>query len=215
MERFGHENKLFTIAGKLVDCFYVSVLWLLFSLPVVTFGASCAALYYTVHKTIRGGRGYIWQSFWGAFRSNFKQTVRLWLLMLLTFAFLFADLRITYIAVTKGMPFRGLCFVFLFLLLFWVVWSIVLFAYAARFENGVKDTLKNAAVISLAHLPWAVLILAAVLIAALFVFLVPPMVLLLPAGVAYLCEMILERIFCKYMSKEDLERESLLMERSL
>lgn len=204
---FWYENKFFRIAGKVVDSFCVSVLWLLFSLPIITMNTASVALYYTVHKSIRGDRGYIWQNFWGAFKSNFKQTTKIWLVMLCTIAFLFADYRITYIAVGHGMPFQFLCYVFLFLMFFWVVWYIVLFAYSARFENGMKDTMKNAAVIALIHLPWSLLVLGLFLVVLLVIYLVPPAILLLPAGFVYVCEMILERIFCKYMSPEDLKKE--------
>lgn len=209
---FGYENKFFRIAGKVVDGFYVSVLWLLFSIPIVTLHTASVALYYTVHKSLHGDRGYIWQNFWGAFKSNFKQTTKIWLVMLCTLAFLFADYRITYIAVEQGMPFRFLCYVFLFFMFFWAAWDIVLFAYSARFENSMKDTMKNAAVIALLHLPWSLLMIVLLLAVLLAIYLVPPAVLLLPAGFVYVCEMILERIFCKYMSPEDLKKEERLTE---
>lgn len=209
---FWYENKFFRIIGKVVDAFFVSVLWLLFSLPIITLHTASVALYYTVHKSIRGDRGYIWQNFWGAFKSNLKQTIKIWLVMLATIVFLFADYRITYVAVQQGMPFRILCYVFLFLMCFWIAWSIVLSAYSARFENGMKDTMKNAAVIVLVNLPWSLLLLVLALVVLLAIYLVPPAILLLPAGFGVVCEIILERIFCKYMSPEDLEKEERLSE---
>lgn len=209
---FWYENKFFRIAGKVVDVFFASVLWLLFSIPIITMNTASVALYYTVHKSIHGDRGYIWQNFWGAFQSNFKQTTKIWLVMLATIAFLFADYRITYLAVQHGMPFQFFCYVFLFLMLFWAAWYIVQSAYSARFENSMKDTMKNAAVISLVNLHWSLLLLVLSLVVLLAIYLVPPAILLLPAGFAYVCEMILERIFRKYMSPEDLKKEEIFSE---
>ena len=36
---FNYDNGLFRAVGKAVDAFYLSLLWVLFSLPVVTIGA--------------------------------------------------------------------------------------------------------------------------------------------------------------------------------
>ena len=56
---FNYDNKFFEIINKIVDCFFAGTLWILFSIPVITFGASTTAFYYTVHKSLRGNRGYI------------------------------------------------------------------------------------------------------------------------------------------------------------
>lgn len=204
---FWYENKIFDIAGKIVDCFYASVLWLVFSLPIVTFGASSTAFYYTIHKSVRGGRGYIWRSFWGAFRANWKQMTKIWLVMAAVFAFLFTDYRIMSQAVKQGRPFGGFCFAFLILMLFAAVWCIYIFAYAARFEGGWKATMKNAAILALLHLPWSILALGLLLASMLVVYLLPPSVLVVPAAVGCIYDLFLEKIFRKYMSQEDLERE--------
>lgn len=92
--QFGYENPFFSMMNKIVDCFYASFLWIVFSLPIVTAGAASTAFYYTIHKCVRGSRGYVWQSFWSAFQSNGKQMTKIWLLMLGIFAFLFTDYRI-------------------------------------------------------------------------------------------------------------------------
>lgn len=205
--QFGYENPFFSMMNKIVDCFYASFLWIVFSLPIVTAGAASTAFYYTIHKCVRGSRGYVWQSFWSAFRSNGKQMTKIWLLMLGIFAFLFTDYRIMKIAMGHGKPFGILCYAFAALLLFWTAWCMYLFAYAARFENGIKDTMKNTAIFVLLHLPWSVLVLAVLTVCVLAVYLLPPLCLLVPAGAGCLYEIILERIFCRYMPKEALDKE--------
>ena len=54
--KFNWDNIVFQMLGKLVDCVWVSILWVICCIPVFTIGASTTALYYTVHKSIRGDR---------------------------------------------------------------------------------------------------------------------------------------------------------------
>ena len=205
--KFGYENRFFSIVNKIADGFLTGLLWILFSLPLFTICTASCALYYTIHKSVRGSRGYIWQSFWGAFKSNFRQTTKIWLVSLAIFAFLFTDYRIMRIAIGQGRPFELLYYIFLILMLYVAVWCVYVYAYAARFDSGMKDTMKNAAFMALIHLPWSLLILAVLAGCVLLIYLIPPVFLFLPSAACCLFEMILEKIFRKYMSSEDLERE--------
>lgn len=204
---FNYDNKFFRTVNKIVDGFYASILWLIFSIPIVTFGASTTAFYYTVHKSLRGNRGYVWSSFWGAFKSNFKQTTKIWLVLLVLLAFLFADHQITFEFLKQGSSLGMLYYFFYIMMFFEAVWAVYIFAYSARFENGWKATMKNAAIIAVANLPWSFVVLALLIGASLVVYVSPLMITLMPAAVACLCDMFLEKIFRKYMTQEDLERE--------
>ena len=79
---FNMDNKFFQFMGQLADAFILSVLWLLACIPVVTAGASTTALFYTIHKVLRRQQGYLWSVFWDSFRSNFKQSTKIWLVQL-------------------------------------------------------------------------------------------------------------------------------------
>ena len=69
---FNLDNKFFNVMNKVADGFFLCILWTVFSLPVFTLGAATTALYYVVHKSLRGNRGYVWKGFWYFFKSNFK-----------------------------------------------------------------------------------------------------------------------------------------------
>ena len=204
---FNYDNGFFRAVNKIVDGFWASILWLVFSLPIVTLGASTTAFYYTVHKSLRGNRGYIWQSFWSAFKSNFKQTTKIWLILLAVFTFLFADQQITRQFLEQGSKLGMLYYFFLFLLLYWAVWCVYIFSYSARFENSLKHTMKNAAIISLLNLPWSILVLVLLLAGMLLIYVSPIAVTFIPAGVMCLYDMFLERIYRKYMTEDDLKKE--------
>ena len=90
---------------------------------------------------------------------------------------------------------------------FWAVWCVYIFAYSARFENGLKQTMKNAGIIALLNLPWSVVVLVLLLAGSLLVWLSPVSITFMPAVLTYLYDMFLEKIFRKYMTEEDLKRE--------
>lgn len=110
--KFNWDNIVFQMLGKLVDCVWVSILWVICCIPVFTIGASTTALYYTVHKSIRGDRGYTTRTFFGAFRDNFKAATLPYLIWLAVMIILGCDAYITY-QVLKNRQYEGRIFLFL------------------------------------------------------------------------------------------------------
>lgn len=204
---FNYDNKLFQGINKLVDCFYISILWIIFCIPIITAGASTTAMYYTVNKVLRGGRSYVWRSFWDSFRSNFKQSTAIWLICLGIGILLGVDMYITRQFLVNGTALGVLYYVFFIMLVFLILWSIYLFSYTARFENTTKLILKNCGIIAVANLPKTILLLvflaAAVLIGCYLPFVIP----FIPALLTWIINLVLESVFRKYMSVEELERE--------
>ena len=66
---------------KLFDVMYLSILWFVFSIPIITIGASTTAMYYATVKVIRRDRGYIFQEFWKSFKLNFLQATLSWIII--------------------------------------------------------------------------------------------------------------------------------------
>ena len=140
--------------SRLFDLILLNVLWVLFSLPVVTAGASAAALYSVMLKIVANEEGYIVRGFWEAFKSNFKQSTVIWLSLLVAGAALGADFVIvsgfTGAPARVGMALLGAA-VFLYL-----TELIFVFPLIARFENTTLEMMKNAVVIPLARLKFMV-----------------------------------------------------------
>lgn len=205
--KFNLDNKFFQALGKLVDCMALSALWLVCSLPIVTFGASTSALYYAIHKSVRGNRGYMTKNFFHAFTKGFKQSTLSWLILLVVQIVLGMDAYITFQTLKTGNKMGVFFYFFLIMIVFSIIWACYLFPYAARFEDGVKATMKNALLMMIIHLPWSLLILVLFAVAAIAVYIFPVLIFLMPALLFLTYDGILERIFRKYMSEEDLERE--------
>lgn len=79
-------GRLMTRCGILIAA---NLLFILFSIPIVTAGASFAALYYTMLKVLRGEDELNpFRTFWQGFRENFKQGTFAWLILLVLGIFL-------------------------------------------------------------------------------------------------------------------------------
>lgn len=204
---FNFDNKLFQGLGKLVDCVALSMMWLAACIPIFTVGAATTALYYTVNKVIRHGRGYVWQEFWHAFRSNFKQATVIWLICLLLMAFMGGDCYIMLQYAKAGEPIGSLYVVFAIFLVLLFVWQGYLFPYIARFEIGTKQAFKNSALIAVANLPWSLLLLVLIAAVCFIAWLLPLAAMILPGVYMLIANLILERVFRKYMTEEDIAAE--------
>ena len=55
---FNYDGKLMRALQKIAESLLLSLLWLLFSIPVFTIGAASAALYYTTKKSLINNQGY-------------------------------------------------------------------------------------------------------------------------------------------------------------
>lgn len=205
--KFSFDNKIFGALGKAVDCVILSVLWLVCCIPVITIGASSTALYYTVHKSIRGNRGYTTKNFFSAFKDNFKPATLSWIVAFVVQIVLSLDAYIMWQVLQTGNNMGAFFYFFLILIAFSIGWVVYTFAYIARFENTVKITLKNAVLMELRHLPWSLLIIILFLLAIFLTWLIPILVFLMPASIVLMFDLILERIFRMYMSPEDLANE--------
>ena len=84
---------------------------------------------------------------------------------------------------------------------------MVLVGYAARFNNTIKAIMKNAALIALVNIPRVLLLLVFFVVSVLVVYMIWPMIFIMPAVLFWLMDNNLEKVFRKYMTPEDLAAE--------
>lgn len=200
---FNMDNGVFRVLAKIIDCIYLSLIFLITCIPIFTIGASLTALYYTVQKVLRNDRGYVSSEYWHAFKTNFKQGTIIWLIVMVIGLILFGDLKITQAMDETGSPLGKMYMFFGVLLVLEVIWCSYLFPYLARFENTTKIIMKNAAYIAILNLPKTLLLALLMLVFGLVVYIMPITILIVPAVLMWLENLILEKIFRKYMSEED------------
>ncbi len=190
------------------DCICLSVLWIVFSLPVVTIGASTTALYAAAYHTIRRKEGALWSRFWGAFRENFKRSTLLGLVVFAVLALLTMDVFVLRGVRLSGGAFGGLFYVVLVLWCLAVTWAVYVASYAARFNGSVREVLKFGFMLMTLHPIKMLGVLLPALAGMALTLLVPFMALILPAALFVVFSFTTESVFRLHMRPEDLERET-------
>ena len=167
MKLFSVDGPLYNFFSRLLDMIKLNFLWLLFSLPVVTIGASTAAAFTITLKMVDEREGYIAKQFWTAFKANLKQGIPAGLLNLFFVYALYLDFQLFH--AVEGNP--------IYFLILGIVGSVMCFGYfiysyalMARYDNTLLRTLKNSMEISVKYFGRTIMI-AVVLAVELFVFL--------------------------------------------
>lgn len=204
---FSFDNAFFRVFDKIINIFCISFLWIVFSIPVFTIGASTTALYYTVNKVLTHGRSYVFKEYWSAFKTNFKQASAIWLILLAIAALMGMDAYIMKQYYDAGNSFGKLYIFFIVMLGFELIWALYIFPSIARFENTNKAIMKNAALMAVAHLPKTLLMAVILILFLLLDWILPFMIIFIPAAFMWIWNVILEKIFRRYMTEEDLKEE--------
>lgn len=209
---FNYDGPLFTAINKFVDCIFLSALWLVFSIPLVTIGASSTAAYYTANKVLRHSRGYVFREFWGCFKSSFKQSTILWVIFAVIGLILYTDIKLIGLIVGEGTTMETIAKAFFYAMAFIeLILAIYVFPYIARFELDSKTIVKNCMYMATRHMPWTLLLVVITAVSGFLIFLIPPIAIFIVPGVdALLATLVLERVFKKYMSAEDIKKEDKL-----
>ena len=148
MKLFSIDGPLYHFFSRLLDMIKLNFLWLLFSLPVITIGASTAAAFSVTLKMVDEREGYIAKQFWSAFKANLKQGIPTGLLNLFFAYALYLDFQLFH--AVEGNP--------VYFLILGIVGSIMCFGYfiyayalMARYDNTLLKTLKNSMDISVKY----------------------------------------------------------------
>lgn len=203
---FSCDNILYRILAKFSELLYLGLLWFLFSIPIITIGASTSALYYTINKVVFKKRGKIWENFWSSFKSNFKPATICWLLFLVLYIMTFINFYILRATTSNTDSNTDLFFLAVMLVLI-TSWANYVFPYIARFQNTIGITLKNAFLMSLSNFSWSITLVVlcgvAIVISAMYF---PLLFIAIPGYMCYAVRT-LERVFRKYISPEELALE--------
>lgn len=196
---FNPEQGFYQVTGKLVDLFLLSVFWLLCSIPVVTIGPSTAALYNTVTRCIRGSERNSWALFFRTFRRELKVGV-LTTLVVLPIGVLLVFLQGLLYQTAAGSGSAYVLYVAYEVFLLLPLGTVsYLFPVLSRFTFTPGALLSNTAKLAVAHLP-ATAFLGLLLALSVWVCsMMPVLAALLPAMLALLQSVPLERIFRPYI----------------
>ena len=147
---FSPNNPLMRGLSSIANLLVLSCLWVIFSIPVLTLGPATAALYCVIQKMINGENPPLLRSFWKSFRENLKQGTVLTLIFGAAAALMCYDYLFSY--VVEASLGKILRIVFIVLAAVWLILVCYTFPLQAQFQNTIKNTLKNALLLSLIHL---------------------------------------------------------------
>lgn len=200
---FNMDNPVMRTLSMLADVTVLNLLTLVCMLPIVTGGAALAALNDACIRLVRMEDSSLARDYFRAFKSNFKKSTLLWLLLLLAAALVYFD----YLAASAYVPQLRVVILAIALMLLAVVFYA--FALLARYENPLKTTLKNAVRLAVGFFPrtLVIVVFAVGLWLLCFRWFSYGSLVLLLVGLSlpvYVCAVFLNGIF------EKLENESLL-----
>ena len=196
---FNPESALMITMNQVTDCIFLSLFWIVGCFPVVTIGASFAALYDSAYRGLRKYDKHSWQRFLHVFRQNWKAGIVPTIVFLAVLTGLVKGVVALWNAAVYGsiswMVFSGGAF----LAVVAVGIVSVMFPMLSRFENPLPVLLKNTVFLALANLLRTIgLGLINTLCGVLCVRYVVPVVFL-PALAALIGSLFIEPMFKPYL----------------
>ena len=110
---FDYDSKLFQFLVRVCDLVFLSLLWVVCSIPIVTIGASTAALYYAAMKLVRQRGDSAVSMFFHSFKQNLKASLPVTLILLFVLYMLVLDYMLLSPRFGGSGLFHGLCIVVL------------------------------------------------------------------------------------------------------
>ena len=202
---FNSDRKWVRALGRVGDVVFLSIFWLLCSIPLVSLAAASAALYDSSNKALRKKDEHSWQSYFASFKSNFKPGIVPSLLYLLVFAGLALLLYSVRYSFYMG---KVQAFVYYAVLIFsTAAFGIlsIMFPMLSRFENSLPALLRNTLLLGcgnmLRSIALGALNICALLLCVNYFF----PIYFLPALTALASSYLIEPMFKPYMPSEEEE----------
>lgn len=212
---FSLDNPFNRFMTLVFDIALLSILFAVCSLPVVTFGASAAALYSVMLRRVRNEEGAILKGFFQAFRENFRQGTIAGLIFIAVNLLMFLDYRLISVIQNVTLAAVSAAAIMMVVLMTAGVFAYV-FPLIARYENSLRAAFNNAWRLAVINLPKTIVLVVLNNLPLLFLILrtdifVPFIMLwcfILAGTAAYINSKILRGIFDKLFPDETAGDES-------
>lgn len=156
MKFFRYDSGFWSAMERVFDWMLLNLLWLVTSLPLVTIGASTAALTEVSCRMTCGEDPAVLKGYFKAWARHWKKATALWALLVVAAGWLLLSLRICFVAGSVlFLPVAVVEGALLFVVVLSIPYALHL---CIRSEWGIRETVKQAAVAALKHLPWSVVL---------------------------------------------------------
>lgn len=150
------ENGFFGFMNRLGDIVFLNIVFLLTCIPIVTIGDALIALYSVSLKMARGEEGYVVRGYFKAFKDNFKKGIIVGIVLELILSVLVYD---AFMLLHSAESYAAFGF-FITVAAIAVIFAMMqyLFPLMARYENSIKNSVKNALLLAISKLPYTIIL---------------------------------------------------------
>lgn len=203
---FNYEGPIFSGLSRFADLLWLNIVFIICCIPIFTIGAATTALYYVTLKMAKDEDGYLTKSFFKSFIQNFKQGTGIWLIFVLIGGILVTDITLVGRGVVGGEAYKNVILVASGVIGILMIFTLTyVFPILAQFDNTIRNTIKNAFLISIRHFPYTVMFIVISIIPYLLMYFSTTaymLVFIMFALVAYINSKFFNKIFVLYMPKE-------------
>lgn len=196
------DSALMITMSQITDCIFLSLFWIIGCIPVVTAGASFAAMYDATYRGLRKGDKHSWSRFLHVYKENWKDGILPTLIVAGGFALdLYLMIQVWNGAVAGSISWAVFAAAALVGALVLGTFSILL-PMLSRFRNSLGGMLKNTVLLALANAPST---LALGIVNAVSIFLCVRYIFplfFLPSLAALIGSLFIEPMFKPYMPEE-------------
>ena len=196
---FNPDSLYSRVMNRLADIIWLSILFIICSLPIVTIGTSMCAAYYTAVKSIRRGGGYVSKQFFKSFKQNLLQGIIITVIYVVFGCLIINNIML----VNKNMEEVDILFTGVFAAIGFLLTGVTLICLPilSRFNLTIGKLFKMSITISFKHFltTLELVFMFAVMIA--LVWFVPILIVVLPGLMIFVMTYPMERVMKKYMPK--------------
>lgn len=206
---FNYDGPVMSAMSRIADLIILNILTVLCCIPIITAGAALTALHYMTIKMVRKEECYIVRGYFKSFKQNFRQATIIWLILLVAMFIIWGDFYILnsgIISLPKAFSVIIMAVGFLFMMM-----VIYTFPVLARFDNTIRNTLKNAFFMSILNLPRTLLVIVIYVLPFVILLTAPilmPIIFLGGLSIpVYLASYMFVKIFKKFEPQEEVIEE--------
>lgn len=194
---WSYGGKFTEICSKIFDLMILGFLWILCCIPLVTIGASTAALYYAVVKCVKGNRGYAASEFFHSFRQNLKQGIILTLIFAAAVFILQLNVGILQ---AKMDGYVGLFFIVLYQIttVFVILTALYAFPALSRYDREIGWILKVSMFMVIRYFLTTIALALVIACFGAFVWRIPVLFFFVPGFAMFVASEFLERVLKKH-----------------
>ena len=167
---FSLENPLVQLLSRACDLMIINLLFIISCIPVFTVGAAICGMMKVCQAMVTGDERGTWHLYWTGFKNSFKQATIVWLCVLVVAASLFCY-WLLIVNFCRGTLAIILLIVMAVIAIISLSLVVYLFPLIARYENTLREHVKNAGILAITRLlltPLLIVFSAAPLLLPLF-----------------------------------------------